>query len=163
MNKTEILPDLFLEGDSKNFRNWQSEYTQIKTCADCRNNHGKIYDFDVERYLPNHPYCRCYIIPMRTRQVGTVTNKGFDGADAWLMYRGRLPDYYVTKEEAALAGWIPNKHNLQVLPGKMIGGDVYKNRCGLLPEKITEFGLRLILTLKEVTETEEEFCIQMTD
>ena len=38
---------------------------------------------------------------MRTKEVGTATNRGFDGADAWLLYRNRLPDYYVTKEEAA--------------------------------------------------------------
>ena len=33
---------------------------------------------------------------MRTKEVGTATDKGFDGADAWLLYRNRLPDYYVT-------------------------------------------------------------------
>ena len=37
---------------------------------------------------------------MRTKKVGTATDWGFDGADAWVMYRGKLPDYYITKEEA---------------------------------------------------------------
>lgn len=51
------------------------------------------------------------------------------------VYEGRLPDYYVTKEEAAIAGWIPKKQNLsEVLPGKQIGGNVYKNIEGKLPE-----------------------------
>ena len=45
-----------------------------------------------------------------------------------------LPEYYVSKEEAERKGWIRSKGNLaEVLPGKMIGGDIYKNRNGKLP------------------------------
>ena len=73
---------------------------------------------------------------MRTVEVGTVTDKGFDGADAWLMYSNILPNYYVTKEEAAQYGWIPKKHNLsEVLPGYMIGGNIYQNKEEKLPQK----------------------------
>ncbi|MBQ4071240.1 MAG: ribonuclease [Clostridia bacterium] len=73
---------------------------------------------------------------MRTKEVGTATDRGFDGADAWLLYRNRLPDYYVTKEEAAVAGWIPRKQNLaEVLPGKQIGGNIYLNKEMKLPQK----------------------------
>ena len=80
-----ILPDLDLEGESKNYKNWQAIYLDIKTCQDCRENHGKIYDFNAERYQPEHLNCICSVIPMRTKAVGTATDKGFDGADAWLL------------------------------------------------------------------------------
>ena len=73
---------------------------------------------------------------MRTKQAGTVTDKGFDGADVWLMYRKRLPDYYVTKAEAIAAGRKSSKANLsEVLPGKQIGGDIYLNNDMKLPQK----------------------------
>ena len=135
MNGTTIFPDLNLGGNSTMWKNRQSQYINLTTCQDCRKKHGKIYNFDTERYQPEHERCRCTIIPMRTKKVGTATDRGFDGADAWLMYEGRLPDYYVTKEEAAIAGWIPKKQNLsEVLPGKQIGGSVYKNIEGKLPQ-----------------------------
>lgn len=82
-----------------------------------------------------HIACRCSVIPMRTMLVGCTTERGYDGADAWLMFRGKLPNYYVTKAEAKSAGWNPKKQNLcEVLPGKMIGGDVYYNHPPRLPE-----------------------------
>lgn len=74
---------------------------------------------------------------MRTKQVGTATQEGWNGADAWLMYRQRLPDNYITKKEALKAGWIPESHNLsKVCPGKLIGNIPYKNKEGKLPNKI---------------------------
>ena len=91
MNETTILPDLKLGGDSTTWKNWQSQYINLTTCQDCRKKHGKIYDFEAEQYQPEHELCRCSIIPMRTKKVGTATDWGFDGADAWLMYEGRLP------------------------------------------------------------------------
>lgn len=46
----------------------------------------------------------------------------------------RLPDYYLTKNEARKLGWNPSKGNLcEVLPGKAIGGDKFGNREGRLP------------------------------
>ncbi|WP_228441169.1 ribonuclease domain-containing protein [Chryseobacterium phosphatilyticum] len=46
----------------------------------------------------------------------------------------RLPDYYITKNEARRQGWNPSKGNLcDVLPGKAIGGDRFGNREGRLP------------------------------
>ncbi len=136
MHNMTITPNLQLQGNSTNLKNWQALYIDVKTCEDCRKKHGKIYPFETNASLPEHEFCRCKIIPMRIKHVGTATEKGFDGADAWLMYRGRLPDYYVTKEEADEAGWIPKEQNLsKILPGKMIGGNIYKNKRGLLPEK----------------------------
>lgn len=134
MSEISIIPDLFLGGDSNDFKNWQSAYLGITTCEGCRKKHGKIYDFNTERYQPEHERCRCLVVPMRTKQVGTATEKGFDGADAWLMYRNKLPDYYVTKEEAKAQGYRRNKNNLaDVLPGYMIGGDEFLNDNGKLP------------------------------
>ncbi|MDR2236409.1 MAG: ribonuclease N [Chryseobacterium sp.] len=47
----------------------------------------------------------------------------------------RLPDYYITKNEARKQGWNPSRGNLcEVLPGKAIGGDKFGNREKRLPE-----------------------------
>jgi hypothetical protein len=48
----------------------------------------------------------------------------------------RLPNYYVSKKQARQFGWMDWKGNLDtVLPNKMIGGDIYKNRKGKLPSE----------------------------
>lgn len=47
----------------------------------------------------------------------------------------KLPDYYITKNEARNQGWNPSRGNLcEVLPGKAIGGDKFSNRERNLPE-----------------------------
>ncbi|AZA77543.1 ribonuclease N [Chryseobacterium sp. G0186] len=47
----------------------------------------------------------------------------------------KLPDYYITKNEARNQGWNPSKENLcEVLPGKAIGGDKFGNREKRLPD-----------------------------
>lgn len=47
----------------------------------------------------------------------------------------KLPDYYITKNEARKHGWIASKGNLcEVLPGKAIGGDKFGNREKQLPK-----------------------------
>ena len=47
----------------------------------------------------------------------------------------KLPDFYITKNEAKKSGWNPSKGNLcDVLPGKAIGGDYFSNREGSLPK-----------------------------
>lgn len=67
--------------------------------------------------------------------AGYATRKGFDGADYWLKQYQRLPEYYITKEEAIALGWVSVLGNLNdVAPDMMIGGDVYSNRNGHLPE-----------------------------
>ena len=134
MSEMTIFPDLYLEGDSKQWKNWQANYPDIKTCQNCRIRHGKIYDFKAESYQPEHEKCRCSVIPMRTKEVGTATDKGFDGADVWLLYRNRLPDYYVTKDVAKAYGYRRKKNNLaEVLPGHMIGGGEFLNDKNKLP------------------------------
>jgi len=47
----------------------------------------------------------------------------------------KLPDYYITKNEAKKQGWNPSQGNLcEVLPGKAIGGDHFSNREKQLPK-----------------------------
>ncbi len=54
----------------------------------------------------------------------------------YLKENHRLPDYYITKKEARRAGWKPEKGNLcEVLPGKIIGGDIFTNRQNAVPDK----------------------------
>ena len=41
----------------------------------------------------------------------------------------KLPNYYITKSVAQKAGWVASKGNLcTVLPGKAIGGDVFRKQ-----------------------------------
>ncbi|MGM9645281.1 MAG: ribonuclease domain-containing protein [Eubacteriales bacterium] len=59
---------------------------------------------------------------------------GTNGADAYLYFYKKLPEYYVTKEFAEINRWQNKKGNLnEVLPGKMIGGDIYRNEDRKLP------------------------------
>ncbi|WP_346984432.1 ribonuclease domain-containing protein [Chryseobacterium sp. POE27] len=52
----------------------------------------------------------------------------------------KLPDFYITKNEARKQGWDPSKGNLcEVLPGKAIGGDRFGNREKSLPEGLSYF------------------------
>jgi guanyl-specific ribonuclease Sa len=47
----------------------------------------------------------------------------------------RLPDYYITKNEARKLGWNASKGNLcEALPGRAIGGDKFGNRENQLPQ-----------------------------
>ena len=48
---------------------------------------------------------------------------------------GKLPENYITKDDAIEEGWIPKEGNLaDVLPNKIIGGDIYANTNGKLPD-----------------------------
>ncbi len=134
-----LLQDRNLRGDSKNWANWMSMLTAT-TCKYCVEQHGKIVDISIlnnKRKVSAHERCKCVYVAMRIKLVGSATDMGFDGADFWLYTAKRLPGYYVDKKQARKAGWQDWKGNLHnVLPGKMIGGDVYKNRDGKLPSSI---------------------------
>jgi hypothetical protein len=48
---------------------------------------------------------------------------------------GMLPENFITKEQAKALGWNPKAGNLaEVAPGNSIGGDVFQNKQGLLPD-----------------------------
>ena len=67
----------------------------LKLCEECRSHHGKIYSAneipDIEP--PLHERCRCAILPMEAIMPGGATKDGERGADYWLIYYGKLPDY----------------------------------------------------------------------
>ena len=46
---------------------------------------------------------------------------------------GQLPSNYVTKAEAQAAGWKPGKALNNSVPGAQIGGDVFQNTTGVVP------------------------------
>lgn len=137
----EIIDDIFqdkkLKGRSIRWANWQSMFTPT-TCRGCVVNHGKIVPIEMLTHGYNvnaHDRCLCIYVPMRTKKIGTATTMGQNGPEVQLKYFNSLPDYYVTKEDAELLGWKKYLGNLHdVLPGKTIGGDVYKNSSQKLPE-----------------------------
>ena len=121
--------------ESKKWKMWRA-ILDLKTCYDCREKHGKIYEVNekVKPSPPLHWFCRCQIVKLRAILAGNATKLGVMGADWWIKYYGKLPDYYVSKSEAEKAGWKRKKANLdEVMPNKMIGGNVYQNTDGHLP------------------------------
>ena len=65
-------------------------------------------------------------------KLGSIND--FAKASTSLLSKGKLPPNYITKADAKALGWKPGKGNLvDVAPGKMIGGDVFKNVEGKLP------------------------------
>lgn len=120
---------------SKTYRFWQS-ISDLRRCADCCKRHGQVYSPDTFDPIepPLHPRCRCKIEWMDAKRAGTATQNGLRGADWWLKNFGKLPDYYITAEDAALAGWVPSLANLaSVAPGKMLANGIYKNKDQHLP------------------------------
>ena len=109
----------------------------LYTCKYCRDSHGKVFGIDEPIYdkPPVHERCRCTIECLKAIGAGFATRSGEDGADYWLKWRHTLPNYYITKEEAKALGWKAILGNLSdVAPEKMIGGDLYQNRNGHLPQ-----------------------------
>lgn len=87
--------------------------------------------------IPVHPNCKCYVEAMTAIAVGTATKAGSEGVDLYVAIHGRLPDSYLTQDEAKERGWKKWLGNLaDVFPGTLVGGDIYKNRDHGLPESI---------------------------
>ena len=67
------------------------------------------------------------------REDGEYSSKSEVGL--YLYLYGKLPDNYITKDDAYDLGWDNKKGNLwDVAPGKSIGGDKFGNYEGLLPK-----------------------------
>ena len=97
--------------------------------------HGSIFPYNAG-FEELHINCKCELVPMRTKEAGTATKAKEAGVDAFFQYTGKLPNNYITKKKAKKFGWNPSSANLsEVLPGKLIGGDVYKNYDGKLPSE----------------------------
>ena len=120
---------------SKNFKNWKA-ILDLKTCIECRSRHGQVYQINevVAPEPPLHINCRCDIIPMESIAAGNATKNKKEGADYWLKYFGKLPEYYVTKEELIKYGWSDGKKLSKYAPGKMYSKGVYENSDGHLPD-----------------------------
>lgn len=132
-----LRQDRDLRGDSASFANWMSKLLP-NSCQYCIEKHGKIFDISVLDYkleADAHERCKCVYVPMRTKMVGTATDLGMNGADAYIVYSGHLPDYYIDKETAMNAGWktAKKKKISSIFPGKMLGGDEYDNDDFKLP------------------------------
>jgi ribonuclease T1 len=67
------------------------------------------------------------------RHAGLRDADAFVETVASLRKDGRLPSRYLTKNEAARAGWRPGDDLCRSAPGKAIGGDRFGNREGRLP------------------------------
>lgn len=57
----------------------------------------------------------------------------FQGVADYIHKNGRLPDNFITKEQAIKLGWTTGKDLDKVAPGKSIGGDIFTNAEKSLP------------------------------
>lgn len=58
----------------------------------------------------------------------------FQGVANYIHKYGTLPDNFITKEEAEELGWEPGENLWDYAPGKSIGGDIFTNSEGSLPD-----------------------------
>ena len=143
MSLTRAIYSAALNGDklspkvstSTNYKHWVSTQ-DLKRCLECANNHGKIWYISEtpSPKPPLHPRCRCAIERMKSIIAGTATINGINGSDWVLMFRGSLPNYYISKKDALAKGWKPSKWPSNFVLNKMITGGIYKNRNEHLPQ-----------------------------
>ena len=138
MSFIEKLLDFFVPWKSHEWVVWRSTIDP-RTCWNCVENNGKIFaseNVGKTVICPEHFGCRCRLVGVDVLPAGYATQDGLNGADYWLVHRRKLPDNYITKREARKIGWKSKKGNLaDVAKGKIIGGDIYHNNKGLLPQK----------------------------
>lgn len=68
------------------------------------------------------------------QRMGLRDLDGFVAAVTTIRATGRLPDRWITKNEARELGWRPGDNLCDVAADKAIGGDRFGNREGRLPE-----------------------------
>jgi ribonuclease T1 len=83
--------------------------------------------------LARSPSGETHDLQQFARSLGLRDIDGFVETIAALRRDGKLPDRYVTKREAARAGWRPGDDLCRAAPGKAIGGDRFGNRERRLP------------------------------
>lgn len=101
-------------------------------CLDCFDYDKRIYEeFDDMPSVgnSNHYNCDCYYSKIKKIEAGSISKYGEFAPDVFLKNKGKLPDYYITKEIAEKKfGWIPGKNTIAgKAPGFMIGGNIYEN------------------------------------
>lgn len=122
--------------ESRLWKIWRAMITP-GTCYYCASMNGRILAVDDPRIaeIPVHPRCKCCIEPLSAIVAGTATDAGSNGVDLYVALHGVLPDSYISEAEAEAQGWKKWLGNLsEVLPGRMIGGKIYRNRDHKLPE-----------------------------
>lgn len=79
----------------------------IKTCEQCKGEHGKIYAVNDQPNPepPLHPNCRCVVEAMDAVAVGVATKDSDKGADWWLRNYGVLPSNYIKEADLRALGW----------------------------------------------------------
>ena len=122
--------------ESTKYKHWLT-VEDLKRCLECARYHGKIYLMEeiVNPEPPLHQNCRCYIEKMKSIQAGTATINGVDGADWSLKYDGRLPEYYVTRQELKALGWKYGDKVSKFVYGKTFANGIYRNDDAHLPQK----------------------------
>ena len=135
------LKKMFSGESSENgaqFLQWRHPNLRKTHCFTCESNHLRIFENNESKPLvgkDNHPFCECFYDDVEQKTVGSISNKGIKSPDVYLKAYGKLPDYYITKEEARSLGWSEGKNLAHFAPGKMIGGDIYFNDPPKLPQK----------------------------
>ena len=121
---------------SKRYKHWLSEEDN-KRCTHCKNNHGKIWPIyeETDVKTPLHPRCRCSVKPMQAIKAGSATISRKSGADWMLKYEGKLPERYITEEEAFSLGWKRGMEISKVAKGKALVKGRYHNANGHLPQE----------------------------
>ena len=104
---------------------------------DCGSYYYRVFKRKTGPKTPQHFNCDCTYENIIIKPVGSISNKGLDAPDVYLFLHGKLPDYYITKEEAInIYGWKKGKNTIAgKAPGKMIGGILYNNDDEKLPVK----------------------------
>ena len=120
---------------STNWKHWKATW-DIKTCEQCKGEHGKIYSMNDQPNPepPLHPNCRCVVEAMNAVAVGRATKDGNKGADWWLRNHGVLPTNYISKSELTTLGWKWGESPVKYAPGKVATMGEYRNENGHLPQ-----------------------------
>ncbi len=73
---------------------------------------------------------------MKAILAGNTTKDGKSGADFWIKYIGRLPDYYTSEDDLEALGWKHGKPPKRFAPSKMATMGIYQNKNKHLPDKL---------------------------
>ena len=101
---------------------------------------------------------------LRVILAGNETDYGVNGAEWWLKYYKRLPDYYITRDEAKKLGWSNKKGNLHMTALEKCSLEEYIiMMMGNYHRLKIEFGMRQILIINLAIGTLSEFYFQTMD
>lgn len=120
---------------STNWKHWKATW-DIKTCEQCKGEHGKIYGMNDQPNPepPLHPNCRCVVETMDAVVVGLATKDGDKGADWWLRNYSVLPSNYIKEADLRALGWDRGDSPAKYIQGKMVTMGEYRNENGHLPQ-----------------------------